>query len=44
MAVMIEHFAGAFPLWLAPQQIKIVPVAEKFIDYTKQIEKEMKEK
>lgn len=44
MAVMIEHFAWAFPLWLAPQQIKIVPVAEKFIDYTKQIEKDMKEK
>ena len=41
---MIEHFAGAFPLWLAPQQIKLVPVAEKFIDYAIQIEKEMKEK
>ena len=44
MWVMIEHFAGAFPLWLAPQQIKLVPVAEKFIDYAIQIEKEMKEK
>jgi len=33
MAVMIEHFAGAFPLWLAPVQVKIVPVAEKFNDY-----------
>lgn len=33
MAVMIEHFAGAFPLWLAPVQIQIVPVAEKFNDY-----------
>jgi threonyl-tRNA synthetase len=30
---MIEHFAGAFPLWLAPTQIQIVPVAEKFNDY-----------
>ena len=44
MGVMIEHFAGAFPLWLAPQQIKLVPVAEKFIDYAKEIEKEMKAK
>ena len=41
---MIEHFAGAFPVWLAPQQIKLVPVAEKFTDYAKQVEKEMKEK
>ncbi|HCB52197.1 TPA: threonine--tRNA ligase, partial [Patescibacteria group bacterium] len=33
MAVMIEHFAGAFPLWLAPIQMQIVPVADKFNDY-----------
>lgn len=33
MGVMIEHFSGAFPLWLAPVQIQIVPVAEKFNDY-----------
>lgn len=29
---MIEHFAGAFPLWLAPTQIMFIPVAEKFTD------------
>lgn len=33
IGVMIEHFAGAFPLWLAPTQIMFVPVAEKFADY-----------
>ena len=33
MGVMIEHFAGAFPLWLAPMQVMIVPVAEVFNDY-----------
>lgn len=33
MGVMIEHFGGAFPLWLAPIQIQIIPVAEKFNDY-----------
>ena len=33
MGVMIEHFGGAFPLWLAPVQMQIVPVAEKFNDY-----------
>jgi threonyl-tRNA synthetase len=37
MAVMIEHFAGAFPLWLAPKQVKIVPVAETFTKYADQI-------
>ncbi|MFA7298621.1 MAG: threonine--tRNA ligase [Candidatus Absconditabacterales bacterium] len=41
---LLEHFAGAFPLWLAPQQIKIIPVAEIFTDYAKQVEKEMKDK
>ncbi|MFZ2718785.1 MAG: threonine--tRNA ligase, partial [Candidatus Absconditicoccaceae bacterium] len=42
MGVMIEHFAGAFPLWLAPKQIKLVPVAEKFIDYANIILENMK--
>lgn len=28
MAIMIEHFAGAFPLWLAPEQIRVIPIAE----------------
>lgn len=41
---LIEHFAGAFPLWLAPVQIQLVPVAEKFIDYANTIKLEMKEK
>lgn len=38
MGVLIEHFAGKFPLWLAPVQIKIIPVSEKFIDYAKEVE------
>ncbi len=33
MGVMIEHFAGAFPLWMAPIQMMIVPVADVFNDY-----------
>jgi threonyl-tRNA synthetase len=41
---LLEHFAGAFPLWLAPVQIQLVPVAEKFITYAKTIQAEMKEK
>ncbi len=42
MGVMIEHFAGAFPLWLAPEQIKLVPVAEPFIAYANDVVAEMK--
>lgn len=33
MGVMIEHFAGAFPLWMSPVQMMIVPVADVFNDY-----------
>ncbi len=33
MGVLIEHYAGAFPFWLAPVQIKVVPVSEKVFDY-----------
>ena len=39
--VLIEHFAGSFPLWLAPRQVKIIPVAEKFDDYAKKVEQEL---
>ena len=43
MWILIEHYAGAFPLWLAPVQIQFVPVAENFITYAKQIATQMKE-
>lgn len=42
MGVMIEHFGGAFPLWLAPLQIQIVPVAEKFNDYAFQLRDQLR--
>ena len=37
MAILIEHYAGAFPLWLAPEQIRILPVGEKFLSYGRKI-------
>ena len=37
LSVIIEHFAGAFPFWLAPVQATILPVSEKFSDYGKKI-------
>jgi threonyl-tRNA synthetase len=33
--VLIEHFAGDFPLWLAPEQVRLVPISEKTIDYAR---------
>ncbi len=37
MGVMIEHFAGAFPTWLAPTQVILIPVADAFIDYAQEV-------
>jgi threonyl-tRNA synthetase len=36
--ILIEHFAGDFPLWLTPVQAKILPISEKFLDYAKDVE------
>lgn len=41
VAVLIEHTAGKFPLWLTPDQVVILPISEKFNDYAFQIAKEM---
>ncbi len=43
MGVMIEHFAGVFPLWLAPRQAIVVPVGEKFNDYAEKVLKSLKD-
>ena len=37
--MLIEHFAGAFPLWLAPEQVRILPLSEKSNEYAKQVQK-----
>lgn len=42
MAILIEHYAGAFPTWLAPVQATILPVSEKFSDYSNKIAEELK--
>ena len=44
IGILIEHYAGAFPVWLSPVQVKILPISEKQHDYAKKLEKEMKEK
>ena len=43
MAILIEHFAGEFPLWLSPVQAIIIPVSEKFNDYGNKVLSELKE-
>lgn len=43
MGVMIEHFAGIFPLWIAPRQVIVVPVGEKFNDYAEKVLKSLKD-
>ena len=43
MAFLIEHYAGAFPLWLSPVQVKILPVAESHREYGEQIEEALRE-
>jgi threonyl-tRNA synthetase len=40
--VLIEHYAGAFPLWLAPVQIGLVPISERHLGYAQKIEAELK--
>jgi threonyl-tRNA synthetase len=34
---LIEHFAGNFPLWLAPEQVAVLPISDKFNDYAKKV-------
>jgi threonyl-tRNA synthetase len=41
--ILIEHFAGAFPLWLAPEQARILTISEKSIEYGQKVEAQMKE-
>ena len=33
IGILIEHYAGAFPTWLAPVQVKVLPISEKYMDY-----------
>ncbi|MER3414768.1 MAG: threonine--tRNA ligase [Gemmataceae bacterium] len=42
VGILIEHFAGAFPFWLAPEQIRILPVSDRFLEYAQKVELELK--
>ena len=43
IGILIEHFAGAFPTWLAPVQVKVLPISDKFMDYAKQVTDKLEE-
>ncbi len=40
VGMLIEHFAGAFPLWLAPEQIRVLPISDRFLDYARAVERQ----
>lgn len=42
IAVLLEHCAGNLPLWLAPTQVKVLPISEKFLPYAQEVAKELK--
>lgn len=44
LALLIEKFAGAFPLWLAPTQVKLLPIADRHLDYLYEVKKVLEEK
>lgn len=43
IGILIEHFAGAFPTWLAPVQVKVLPISDKYAEYAKKINEKLTE-
>ena len=41
IGILTEHYAGAFPIWMAPVQVKILPISEKHVEYAKELAKQM---
>lgn len=41
IGILIEHFAGAFPTWLAPVQVKVLPISDKFMEYAQKVQEEL---
>ena len=41
IGILTEHYAGAFPTWMAPVQVKILPISEKHVEYAKKLAKQM---
>lgn len=43
IGILIEHYAGKFPAWIAPAQVKVLPVSDKYNDYAKKVEEYLNE-
>lgn len=41
IGILTEHYAGKFPLWLSPVQVKVLPISDKYMDYAKQVERNL---
>ena len=44
IGILTEYFAGKFPLWLAPVQVKVLPISDKHLDYAQSVVKDLTEK
>ncbi len=40
--ILVEHYAGAFPVWLAPEQVRLLPVSDNFLNYAKQVNERLR--
>ncbi|MCD7813574.1 MAG: threonine--tRNA ligase [Lachnospiraceae bacterium] len=43
IGILIEHFAGAFPTWLSPEQVRVLPISDKYIDYADKVKAALRE-
>ena len=43
IGIITEHFAGAFPFWLAPVQVKVLPISEKYMDFSEKVRTALEE-
>ena len=43
IGILIEHFAGAFPTWLSPEQVRVLPISDKYLDYAGKVNEQLKE-
>ncbi len=41
--ILVEHYGGAFPAWLAPEQIRVIPIADRHMEYAKQVEERLRQ-
>ena len=43
IGILIKHFAGAFPTWLSPEQVRVLPISDKYLDYANQVNAKLNE-